>query len=216
MTGLIDLTGQVFGRLTAIRDTGKRIWYSHGSHIIYECLCECGSVVEVRRHLLLCGHTRSCGCLKTGLKRHRKTVHGHARNGNRTPEYTSWYQMIQRCTNPNNNHYRNYGGRGISVHHTWVGQGGFERFIKYMGIKPTPKHTLDRYPDNDGNYEPGNVRWATRQEQQRNNRRNVMLTHNGETRCLADWAETLGIKQGTVRARYRRLGSLSRALKLEK
>jgi len=123
-----------FVRLTVLRDTGKRKAYEHGhgEHIIYECLCVCGNIVEARRCSLLSGSIKSCGCLKSGIKHNKPCVHGHASNGKPSAEYRTWSHMIQRCTNPGQKHYEYYGGRGISVCSEWIGPGGFERFIEHV------------------------------------------------------------------------------------
>jgi len=94
--------------------------------------------------------------------------HGDARRGNASPEYGAWAEMIQRCTNPKQKRYADYGGRGIHVCERWLN--GFENFLADMGRRPTSEHSIDRYPNNDGNYEKTNCRWATRLEQAANKR----------------------------------------------
>ena len=94
-------------------------------------------------------------------------THGENRRGKRTPEYISWTNLVQRCTNPKNVSFNNYGGRGITVCERWL---KFENFLADMGRRPSAKHSLDRYPDNDGNYEPSNCRWATAKQQAHNSR----------------------------------------------
>ena len=110
--------------------------------------------------------------------------------------------MRQRCENPHLKHYDKYGGRGITVCDEWTGEGGFAKFLKCVGVKPSPKHSLDRI-DNDGNYEPGNVRWATQAQQNRNNRRNVKFTYQGKLLCLTDIATLAGININTLKKRLR-------------
>lgn len=93
----------------------------------------------------------------------------HQHGMHATPEYRAWEGLIQRTTNPRHRSWKNYGGRGITVCQSW--RDSFEAFFKEIGSRPGPEHSLDRYPDNDGNYEPGNVRWATRAEQEQNKRK---------------------------------------------
>lgn len=159
----------------------------------WRCRCSCGTVKDVDHGALVSGGTKSCGC----LRKERATKHG----GYKTPEYGIWACMVNRCRNPNYGQYKDYGGRGISVHQEWVTS--FSAFLADVGPRPSPLHTLDRFPNKNGNYEPGNVRWATRKEQQRNTRSNRMLTFNGETLCVTEWAERLGIKPDVIRKRLR-------------
>lgn len=111
------------------------------------------------------------------------------------PEYNIWCAMRERCSNPNNKGYKYYGARGIKVDQEW--QGSFETFFRDVGPRPSPQHSIDRI-NNNGNYEPGNVRWATVYEQAQNKRSNRLVTINGETRCVAEWARIAGLKEGTV------------------
>ncbi len=133
--------------------------------------------------------------MKTG----RKPVHGHAgRLAKRPPEYVACDHMKRRCLNKQHPAYKDYGGRGIGICESWL---LFENFLKDMGNKPSAKHTLDRI-NNDGDYEPGNVRWATRKEQARNQRNNRRITFGGECLTVTEWAERLNIDRLLI---YRRL-----------
>jgi hypothetical protein len=119
-------------------------------------------------------------------------------------EYAAWANMNSRAGNLKLAQSSDYVGRGIAVCKEWRSgtPGAFEAFYAYIGPSPGPKYSVDRYPNNDGNYEPGNVRWATRPEQARNKRNNRRIVVNGETRCLTEWCEMLGLDRATF---YRRM-----------
>lgn len=151
---VIDMTGQRFSRLVVVRQSP--LW-RHGC-AQWECLCDCGERVTVNGHTLRNGNTRSCGCL----------MRTHGESGpDRSPEYATWKGIKRRCSAPRCKDYKDYGGRGIRVCDRWLNS--FENFLADMGRKPSPKHSIDR-ADNDGNYEPGNCRWATPSEQSKNRR----------------------------------------------
>lgn len=120
----------------------------------------------------------------------------------RTPEWRSWVSMRNHCYYPKNNRYHSHGGRGIKVCDRWLGESGFVNFLADMGPKPSPRHSIDRI-DNNGNYEPGNCRWATPKEQANNTRRNLLLTHNGRTMPLQAWANESGVERRTLAQRIR-------------
>ncbi len=125
-------------------------------------------------------------------------------------EYSSWRGMISRCTDPDDAFYSDYGGRGITVCSRWLGS--FETFLDDMGPRPEDKKSIDRYPDNNGNYEPGNCRWADDFEQSRGRRSNVWLEYNGERMVLTDWALRTGIGFNTLSSRLRRGWSVDKVL----
>lgn len=117
----------------------------------------------------------------------------------RTPEYRVWCAMKTRCYNPNAGNYQFYGGRGIVVCDRW--RESFLNFLDDMGKKPFPSASIDRYPDADGPYSPENCRWASKKQQSQNSRKARMITYEGETLCVLDWAKRLGITHSTLRVR---------------
>lgn len=185
-----DITGQKFGRLTAIKYLGiekhKAVWL---------CKCECGNTVEVPSNSLTCNNTKSCGCLHHDMMLKRNTKH----NKRNTRLYNIWANMKQRCYNENNTAYKNYGERGIDVCDEW--KDDFMAFHNWaMDNCYNDNLTIDRI-DNDGNYEPENCRWVDRNQQARNKRNNVNYTINGVTRCLKDWCKIQRLNYGTVISR---------------
>ena len=128
-----------------------------------------------------------------------KLRHGHARRGAMTTEYVIWQAMKRRCIDPNHKKFRNYGGAGVTVCPKWMGS--FEAFLADMGSRPSPKHSLDRYPDRKGNYEPCNVRWATKAQQFANRDIARLIIINGKERPLADVCRDLNADLKVVRNR---------------
>jgi len=126
-------------------------------------------------------------------------------------EYKAWKAMRARCLSVRRWDYPLYGGRGITFDPEW---NDFAKFYEYMGPKPSKAHSLERL-DRDAHYEPGNVVWADHKQQNRNTRRNRMLTMQGETRCLAEWAEIKGINSDVVHSRLRRGWSVENALTIQ-
>jgi hypothetical protein len=167
MSKPLELTGERFGKLFVISRgesdaRGRTRWL---------CLCDCGSETTVLGGNLVQGLTQACNCVRNGKASLRATSmnlkHGAAVRGAQTSEYISWTSMWARCTYPCVRSSEHYLGRGITVCARWE---SFENFLSDMGPKPTPKHTIDRFPNTDGNYEPGNCRWATPKQQAANKR----------------------------------------------
>ena len=161
MPGRLNISGLRYGRLTALEPTKQR----SGGKVIWRCKCDCGNKCLAAVNHLRDGRRVSCGCAKFG-KQVNKT-HGHYVGGKPTATYGSWSTMRTRCLNPHCKEYPYYGGRGITICERWLNS--FENFLADMGPRPEGK-TLDRWPNNDGNYEPGNCRWATWSQQRTNQR----------------------------------------------
>ena len=197
MPKLIDLTGKKFGKLTVIR-------YSHSknNHRYWMCRCECGKEVSVITSSLKTGNTKSCGCMQNRPKH----------NESRTKLYSVWNGIRQRCNNKNSKHYKNYGGRGITVCEEW--DNSYESFREWAlnnGYKQGLE--VDRI-DNDKGYYPENCRLTTHKQQQSNKRTNRMIEFNGETKTLSQWAEYIGIKPNSLLYRIRDHGE-EKALSLK-
>ena len=173
--------GAKYGRLTVIGPSPRR--RSTGSR--WGCRCDCGMIVVVASEKLRSGNTRSCGCLRVVVSRERQTTHGLTEA---IPEYHIWRGMRGRCLNPSGPRFDRYGGRGITICPSWD---DFEVFLADMGLRPSPKHSLERI-DNDGPYSAENCRWATQSEQMRNTSVTRMLTCCGQTRCMVAWSELTG------------------------
>lgn len=185
-----DLTGRVFGKLTVIKLGSRK---SKNRSLYWLCKCECGTIKEIRGDGLVSKNVISCGCSKVVGMSLRFFRHGKIK----TKAYGSWREMNARCFNENEEQYKDYGGRGITVCDRWQGLNGFNNFYADMGERP--KNLLLERIDNNGNYEPSNCRWATRKEQQRNRRNNVWLEVFGERKVLKDWAIYLNVNPQTIR-----------------
>ena len=158
-----DLTGKRYGRLNVVSE-GNR---NKSGHVLWECICDCGNEVSVASCKLVAGLTKSCGCLRKEqcLARNEKRRIEH--KNEKLSEYNAWANMIQRCTNPKNKAYENYGGRGIKIYSRW--RNSFDAFYEDMGPKPGPDYSIDRI-NNDGDYRPENCRWADGLQQVHNRR----------------------------------------------
>lgn len=197
---IVDIAGRVFGHWTVLREGSRDPW----GQVKWLARCVCGVERELPSARLRVGGTTSCGCRKSAACAIVNVTHGATQRGTaRPPEYGTWAKMIERCERPANRAYPNYGGRGIKVYAGW--RHDFAAFFEYVGPRPSPAHTLDRI-ENDGHYEPGNVRWATRTEQNQNRRSTRHLSLNGETACIAEWSRRTGISSTTLLMRIDDLG----------
>lgn len=174
--------GTRFGMLDVVASAG-----SFGGRWKYSVKCDCGGSAIVYASHLLSGATRSCKCKMGPLK------HGGMLGGKATSEYRTWYNMKNRCLRTDDPGYPNYGGRGIGIHPRWM---DFANFLADMGKKPSARHSIERI-NNNGNYEPGNCRWATPAEQMRNTRRTIKV----DGLCLKDACAKNGIEYGMAHRR---------------
>jgi hypothetical protein len=202
MPARIDRTGQIFGRLTALKRTGT----ASNHQALWLFRCECGGEITRRMCDVVSGRTRSCGCLLRESSRSRFTTHGHSVGKSRTRTFGAWLEMKRRCYNSNTKQWHNYGGRGISVCDEW--RGSFETFLRDMGECPEGL-SLDRI-DVNGDYRPGNCRWITTKEQCRNQRKTVLIDHEGRQVSLAEFAEIVGLNYFNLHWKIRRLGLSSK------
>ena len=196
----IDLTGQKFGKLTAI----KRTENAKDKHAQWICKCDCGNITIVQSSCLKRGHTKSCGCIRHEPPTNK--THGKSR----TRLYTIWRAIIERCYNPQHKHYKNYGGRGIAICEEWLND--TQAFFKWA-IESGYREdlTIDRI-DANGNYEPSNCRWATRKEQANNRRGNHLVTYNGKIQTIAQLADEIGMDSNVLRARINNNWTIERAI----
>lgn len=189
-----DITGNQFKFLSVLGYLGKGKWH---------CKCECGNVKIVSTAKLNNGHVKSCGCLaKTNAVKH---------NAIGTREYITWTNIKARCTNPNNNSYYNYGGRGITVCDKWLES--FENFYEDMGNCPKG-FSIERVNNNKG-YNKNNCIWASSKTQSMNRRSNFIVNYKGEEKPLKQWCEDLNLEYKKVFARIKQLGwTIDKALSI--
>lgn len=208
LSSLIDLRGSRFGRLVVLDVEPQKAKVSHK----WLCRCECGKEAWVQGNNLRSGKTKSCGCIQREKAAQQAKVMGHANTTHgrtASSEYLAWHNMWQRCENPKAVGYSRYGARGIKVCERWQ---TFENFFADMGPKPSPDHSIDRYPDQNGNYEPENCRWATEKEQQRNRSDNVLLEFDGRVQCISAWAEEKGLSKERLWTRLKNGWSVEDAI----
>lgn len=195
-----NIVGQRFGRLTVIgrapnKATGNSQWV---------CQCDCGNITVVKRTSLFNKTSQSCGCLRNETMKEKMTTHGLSQ----TKLYTVWEGIKRRCNNPDYCLYKGYGARGIRVCEAWL---DFENFYDWAIRNGYKKGLSIERIDNNGNYEPSNCKWATKKEQARNRRSNKLITYKGETHCVYEWAEILGINKKTLSTRLFRGWEIEKA-----
>lgn len=193
--------GDVFGNLTLVssfrrKGPGPRFWI---------CKCSCGGSKTARADALRRGATKSCGCWEQTWK----TVHGECKGGAQTAEYKTYYSMLQRCYNPSHESYKHYGGRGVRVCKEW--KESYNKFLAHIGRRPTKHHQIERN-DNDGDYTPVNVRWATCAEQANNRRASRFICFEGLRLTISQWSRVVGINPQAISYRLSRGWSADRIL----
>lgn len=208
MHRLIDLTGGRFGRLRVL----SRAPNDARGRVIWRCVCDCGEASDVLGQRLRTGETRSCGCLARDRIGALNASHGETKGRRWSSEYRALNGMIRRCYEESHISFPRYGARGIGVCDRWrfgeAGMSGVECFVADVGRRPSAAHSIDRWPDNDGNYEPGNVRWAVPLEQSANSRRSRRVRYRGVEMTLKQACEAggAGVARGTVVRRLNALG----------
>lgn len=171
------------------------------------CLCDCGQTTEVKGTLLRNKSTKSCGCWRKEFIGAKSLKHGGTRGHRFSPEYSCWMSMRARCLNSNHKDYARY--RNVPIYSRW--KTDFARFLRDVGPRPSPSHSLDRIKAKLG-YVPGNVRWATKKEQAQNSVNAHFLEHAGKRLTIGDWARELKIHPATISSRLQRGWGVARAL----
>ena len=196
-----DLTGMRFGRLTVIERMPDRVSNSGYHEAMWRCKCDCGNEIVTKSKSLTRNVSRSCGCLIKDIMSARAKHHGFG-----TRLYNIWNSMRQRCNNPNNHAYHNYGGRGIEICKEWDDYNVFREWAISNGYDedaPRGQCTLDRI-DVNGDYSPENCRWATMLEQGNNKRGTICIEYNGVSRTITEWSEITGLDRTTIHKRYKK------------
>lgn len=183
--------GKRFGRLTVVGDAPTR-----GKRTHWRVICDCGTELEVACGNVSYGVATSCRCKRAEHLRRLNKTHGMST----TAEYKIWQGIKNRCTNKNYSLYKDYGGRGIQISEQWAAS--FTAFIDHVGPRPSKAHSIDRV-DNSKGYEPGNVKWSTKVEQNNNTRRNIVVSVDGSERSLSDACRYLDRDYDTVYKRVR-------------
>jgi hypothetical protein len=193
-----NLLNKRFGRLTVIAPAGyKHVGHQGRKFLQWLCRCDCGNEHTTTTNSLNTKGVKSCGCLASEVAKQKNLTHGHAKDGKCSSTFRVWQAMLDRCRRPKSTVYHYYGGRGISVCPQWASS--FQAFLTDMGERPTDCQ-LDRI-NNNGNYEPANCRWATKQEQIANRRNTQFIQLNGQRVPYAEASRHTGVAYWTIRRR---------------
>lgn len=195
------MTGRRYGRLVVSHPVERHKSPNGTNHVKWLCVCDCGTEIVADGASIRSGNTHSCGCLHRERAATITYRHGHSRVGSVAAEFKIWCGIRKRCTNPKCKSYPNYGGRGITLCAAWLWD--FQAFLDHVGPRPSNSHSIDRI-DNSKGYEPGNVRWATRTEQNSNQRRNRHLEHEGVAKTITQWTKEKRITRKTISDRLKR------------
>lgn len=201
---MLNLKNKKFGKLTVLKRVGTS---TDGHYALWLCICDCGEKKVIYSTNLRQGRTKSCGCLVKETIIQRSTIHGHNKKDKKSKTYKTWESMIQRCLNPNNVSYHNYGNRGIKVCKRWM---KFSNFLKDMGERPL-EYSIER-KNNEKGYSLKNCCWATRKQQAKNRRNNKQITHNNKTQLLTEWATETGISRQVIMYRLNNSWSIKKTL----
>lgn len=191
-----DFTNQRFSRLLVIKNRPDLKKGNKGPRVV-ECICDCGTVKTATLKNLKKGYVKSCGCLQKERIGLDSTKHGLYK----LPEYNIWNGIVQRCYNNKNDKYIRYGNKGITMSPEW--KDNFEIFLKDMGPRPSPKHSIDRRENNKG-YSKENCRWATSKEQNNNRTNNIFYEYDGKTKTLSEWCSELNLNYMIIYGRIHR------------
>lgn len=187
-----DCRGFARGRIVVL---GARFRIAGVYWCVVECACGAIKLLRSGNVMNLKCNVSSCGCLMMEVNSAVNTTHGHTLKRKSSPEYNTWRAMISRCDDPDAENYDRYGGRGIRLCQKW--KTSFVDFLSDMGLKPTPKHTIDR-KDHNGHYEPGNCVWSTNSEQSNNKRNNIRFTFYGITKTATEWSAYSGVDPSMI------------------
>lgn len=188
------IEGDVAGACVFLNEEPPMIGGDGVSRRMAKFRCICGAEFISNLYNVIWGRTYSCGCAKKG-----NLIHGGSIN-QVDSGYNSWLSIRLRCRDPKCKEYKNYGAKGKTMFDLWYDS--YESFISYIGKRPSPQHTVDRFPNKNGNYEPGNVRWATYKQQSNNRNDNILVEYNGDTKTLAEWCAIYNIGYKSAHRRY--------------